>query len=316
MKVVVIGTGFGDQLAAPAFREAGCEVQVVSPRDPAAVKAAVEAPCDLVSIHSPPFMHLDHVTLATSNGRHVLCDKPFGRNADEARQMVEAAARAGVLSFLNFEFRSDPVRLKLKSMLDEGAIGEPVHVSWTMHTSRGRDRAHGWLFDRGLGGGWIGAFGSHVIDALRWLFGDIAEVDCRTRTEVKQRRDRSDPKVLHPCTAEDAFTAWFRAERGVTVSIDTAFAASLNVPEQITVFGPEGALQTRMGTDVVLLGPKGEAERHTFRQGETDPHLPAMRFWAAKVCEAVAQGCQLTPSFAEGLAAAAVMDRMRAAAGR
>jgi predicted dehydrogenase len=312
-KVVVVGTGFGDQLVAPAFRDAGCEVAIVSPRDAAAVRAAIEGPCDIVSVHSPPFMHLEHVRLAAEAGRHVLCDKPFGRNAAEAGEMLRLAEQAGVRHFLNFEFRSDLLRLKLQSLLDEGAIGAPAHVSWVMHTARGRDRRHGWLFEAETGGGWIGAFGSHAIDALRWLFGEVAEVQCRTRTEVGERRERGGDRMM-ACTAEDAFTAWFHMDSGVTAALDTAFAASVDIPDQISVFGDAGVLQARGGRELSLLRRGREPERHVFREGETDPHLPAMRFWAAKVCQAVAERRQIAPSFKEGVACAEVMDRLRVAA--
>ena len=54
-------------------------------------------------------MHLDHVTGAIEQGHAVLCDKPFGRNADEATEMRDRACEAGVLHFLNFEFRRNEV---------------------------------------------------------------------------------------------------------------------------------------------------------------------------------------------------------------
>jgi predicted dehydrogenase len=313
LKVVIIGKGFGEHTAAPAFRDAGCEVQVVSPRDDEAVRAAIEAPCDLVSIHSPPFMHLPHVRLATQNRRHVLCDKPFGRNAAEAREMVDLAARAGVLNFLNFEFRQDPLRQRLKAFVDEGAIGAPVHVSWAMYTSMGRDRPQGWLFEKETGGGWIGAFGSHVIDALRWLLGEVDEASAHRRTEIARRRDRDRSSgKLHPCTAEDAFTARFRMKSGVTVAFDSAFAASVNVPERIVVFGEAGALVVNGGKELLLLRPGRADERYTFRDGESDPHKPGITNWVATICQAVAEGRQLAPDFRDGLAAAEVMDRLRA----
>jgi predicted dehydrogenase len=313
LRAVVIGTGFGRHTAAPAYEAAGCTVKLVSPRDAAAVQAAVTAPCDIVSVHSPPFMHLEHVRLAAENGRAILCDKPFGRNAEEARQMVELADKHGVLNFLNFEFRRDPLRLKLKSLIEGGAIGAPQHVSWTSLMDRGRNRPHGWLFEKETGGGWIGAYGSHVVDALRWLFGEVAEAKGHLRTEVKERRDRERPTELsHPCTAEDAFTAWLRMESGVTVSIDTAFAAAVTAPERFVVFGDQGALQVSGGKEVLLLKPDREPERFTFREGETDPHKPGIDLWIAEICKAVAEGRQLAPDFRDGLACAKTLDRLRA----
>ena len=91
MKVAVIGTGFGKHAAAPAYESLGFDVEVISPRDDSAVQKAMAYDVDLVSVHSPPFMHVDHVTAAIDHGRAVLCDKPFGRSAAEAEAMRDHA---------------------------------------------------------------------------------------------------------------------------------------------------------------------------------------------------------------------------------
>ena len=71
VKDAVIGTGFGKHAAAPAYRSLGFDVEVVSPRDGDAVKRVLASDADLVSVHSPPFMHLDHVTGAIEQ-RHAV----------------------------------------------------------------------------------------------------------------------------------------------------------------------------------------------------------------------------------------------------
>ena len=92
----MIGRGFGARVVAPVFAQTqGCKVVgVVSPRDEAAVaELCARADVDLVCVHSPPFLHRDHVRRAIDAGHAVLCDKPFGCNADDAVAM-EAAARS------------------------------------------------------------------------------------------------------------------------------------------------------------------------------------------------------------------------------
>src|SRR5262247_3788521 len=126
MRVGVIGRGFGAKVVAPAFASTdGCEVvDVVSPRDEAAVAAlCARRDVDLVSIHSPPFLHAEHVRLAVRAGHAVLCDKPFGRNAAEASGMCKLASDAGVIGLLNFENRYDAARKRVRALVEEGAIG-------------------------------------------------------------------------------------------------------------------------------------------------------------------------------------------------
>ena len=313
LRIVVIGTGFGQRCIAPIWQGLGCEVTVVSPRDAEAVRGAIAAPCDLVSVHSAPFLHLGHVRLAIEHGRNVLCDKPFGADAEEAREMRDLATRAGVLHFLNFEFRSDPMRLKLKALLDGAAIGTPQHLSWTTFSSGGRKLRHRWLFEKGRGG-WVGAFGSHAVDTLRWLFGDIVATGGQLRTEVKMRRDRDKANdAMHASTAEDAFTAWFRMASGFTATLDTGYGAAVSVPSIMTIFGGEGVIQVTDGSELVVLAAGREPERFHFAP-EEDPHQPGLGLWLAKVRDALVEGRQIAPDFDDGFACAEVLDALRSTA--
>jgi len=171
MKVGVIGTGFGGRVVAGAFEASGCQVtDVVTARDHDAVRGLCRSDVDLISIHSPPFLHLDHVAMALDAGRAVLCDKPFGRSLEEAEAMAGQAREAGLVNLVNFEFRHQPARQAMHDLVASGAVGRPQHLAYTAFTSGSRVplRPWGWLFDRSLGGGWIGAFGSHAIDLVRW----------------------------------------------------------------------------------------------------------------------------------------------------
>ena len=314
LRVALIGTGFGARVVAGCYREAGMEVEITSPRDPEAVRAACARDVDLVSIHSPPFLHAEHVGLALDHLRNVLCDKPFGMSASESRAMLVRAEAAGVLHFVNFEFRADPVRAALKRLIDEGVIGAVRHVHWTAFNAGSRVplRPHGWLFDKAQGGGWIGAFGSHVFDALRWLVGEISDVTGETRIDVTERPDADG--TMRPSTAEDAFVARVAFASGATALVDTAFAAPANLPPRITIFGTDGLIETTGSTDIRV---RGAAEKRDirFEPFAGDPHLPAMRPWAATVRDAIAEGRQVAPNFRDGLGSAEAMDRLRATAG-
>ena len=173
VKDAVIGTGFGKHAAAPAYRSLGFDVEVVSPHDGDAVKRVLASDADLVSVHSPPFMHLDHVTGAIEQRHAVLCDKPFGRNADEATEMRDRAREAGVLRFLNFEFRCNESWPKVKQLAHAGGIGTPAHLIWTFFGNALRGRKCGWINDGDLGGGWIGAYGVAVAAEMDRLWAGL-----------------------------------------------------------------------------------------------------------------------------------------------
>ena len=225
--------------------------------------------------------------------------------------MLAAARDAGVLHFLNFEFRQDPTRRALHDVVAGGGIGAPVHLHATSFLSASRHplRPYGWLFDRDLGGGWIGAFGSHAIDTIRWLMGDIVDARGGCRIDVPERPDHD--SRMRRCTAEDAFTAHFRLASGATATVDTAFAAPANLVPNITVIGTDGVAELVGAAELRVKRPGARTEVQQFTPFDGDPHLPAMRPWAALVRDAVERGTQLSPSFADGVACAEVMDLLR-----
>jgi predicted dehydrogenase len=315
--VGVIGRGFGQAVVAPVFAEAGgCRVvDVVSPRDDDAVHALIHHPdVDLVAVHSPPFMHREHVEQALRAGKAVLCDKPFGRSTADAEAMEQAARDAEAVALLNFEFRHHPGRIALRSLLQDGAIGTVEHVQWTMFGAGFRVplRPYGWLFDGERGGGWIGAWGSHVVDFLRWTFGDLVDARARLRTDIAERPDIDG--TMHRCSAEDGFTALLSTTSSASITIDTSFVAVKNSPPRVVVLGSEGTIESIADAKITLRNDEGTHEVFTFDPPREDPHLVPMRAWAEVVRDAVRMGHvpDGEPTFADGVACARVMDDLRA----
>ncbi len=314
VRVGVIGTGFGARVVAPVFAATdGCEVvDVVSARDSTAVAELCRRDLDLVSIHSPPFLHAEHVRAAVGAGHHVMCDKPFGVNADEAAEMVELADAGEVVHAVNFEFRHQPSRMRVHELVRSGAIGRVEHVQWTYTGAVFRRplREHGWLFDRSRGGGWVGAWGSHAVDTLRWLLGEVRGAAARCRVTIPERPDRDGRP--QPVDAEDAFTAWLEFESGSTAVLDSSSSAAATVAQRIVVTGSDGVVEVVADAKVVSRLADGTRDEYVPDETAADPHLVPMRGWAEKVRDAVREGEPLTPNFADGLACRRVLDRFLA----
>jgi predicted dehydrogenase len=315
MRVGIIGRGWGERVVAPAFAATeGCQVvEVVTPRDETAVAALCgRADVDLISVHSPPFLHLEHVRRAAEAGHAVLCDKPFGRNGEDASVMCALAHEAGVLAFLNFEQRYDEGRKRLRQIVADGAIGQPEHVHWTMllATTRAPMRPFGWLFDDSRGGGWLRAAGSHLIDFVRWNFGEVTEAYGQIRTAVLERPDAN--RKLHRCTADDGFVANLQTQRGVTVVIDSSSAAAVPLTPWISVVGSAGVLEV-IGERIVLHDGDGPREVFTPDTG-VNSIAASQQAYAAVIRDALREGSLPpdTPTFADGLACVEVMDRLLA----
>lgn len=294
----------------------GCEVvDVVSARDAdAVVRLCHRRDVDLISVHSPPFLHGRDVRLALDGGHHVLCDKPFGLDAGESAALLSEAEAAGVVHLVNFELRHEPARVQLKRLLADGAVGRVEHVTWTHHSAGSRVplRPHGWLFTRALGGGWVGAWASHAVDTLRWLLDDeVAEAAARLRTTIAERPSPDGGEAV-PVDAEDALSAWLRMAGGATVTVDSTFAAAADRPPRLTVFGSDGVAECVADRRVTLRRPGADEEAIDVEAASGDRHGRAMATWAAVVREAVDERRPTSPSFADGVACDVVLDRLRA----
>jgi predicted dehydrogenase len=314
MRLGIIGTGFGARVVAPVFAQTpGCTVvDVVSSRDPiAAERLCRRDDLDLISIHSPPSCHAPDARLALSRRHAVLCDKPFTLSPPEGDELVRLATETGVVNLVNFEFRHDPVRARLKSMIDDGAIGTPEALHWTALSGAIRRRPHGWLFEHARGGGWIGAWGSHAVDLIRWLFGEISDAGATRRLAVRSHADATGTE--RAADVEDGFTAWLRTASDVSCTLDSTGVASASLAHRLVVIGRDGMLENIGDRRLVLHRHDERSETVVaIEDGETDPHLAGMRAWAALVRDAV-DGADRTvrPSFADGLACDVVLDRLR-----
>ena len=192
-------------------------------------------------------------------------------------------------------------------MVLDGVIGAPEHVQWT-HLSAGSRvplRPHGWLFDRALGGGWIGAWGSHGIDALRWTFGEVADA---TRDVPHHDHERAPIATGSSARATPRTRSPRRSgPRPVsTVAIDTTFASPVNLAPRITVVGSDGVLECEADARLVVRLADGTRGEHTDTLPPGDRHLEPMRRFAVDVRDAVRAGVAPAglPTFADGLACA------------
>ena len=189
IKVGILGTGWGTHIQAPAFRKAGLEIvglwgrteekarriaaELAIPFSTADYEALISRPdVDLISVVTPPHMHAELAAAALAAGKHVLCEKPTALNAEQARQMLLASeAHPGQIALIDHELRFLPTRQKMRALIQQGHVGEIYYVEGTNWSGGllSPGRRWNWWSEAEKGGGVLGNFGSHVIDALTWL---------------------------------------------------------------------------------------------------------------------------------------------------
>jgi predicted dehydrogenase len=124
---------------------------------------------EAVYVPLPNSMHVEWTLRAVEAGKHVLCEKPFSLEGEEAERAVEAAQRAGLTLMEGFMFRLHPQTLRLRELLSEGVVGE-VRQALAEFGHRLDDPTD----VRGigsLGGGSLGDVGCYCVSTLRLAFG-------------------------------------------------------------------------------------------------------------------------------------------------
>lgn len=145
---------------------------------------------DIVDISVPTHLHHDIAVAAARNGKHIFLEKPFALTVEEAREMYQVAEEAGIIHYLNHNYRRAPAVLLAKRLIDEGKIGDIFH--W-----RGA-YLQDWIVDpefpltwhlraETAGGGPHYDLNSHSVDLARFLVGEIKSVTAMTKTFVKER---------------------------------------------------------------------------------------------------------------------------------
>ena len=185
---------------------------------------------DAVLVTTPNVCHLQDVLTAVAAGKPVLCEKPMGMNADECRQMVEAARRAGVLLGVAQVFRFEESTARFRERVAAGDIGRPIFArSEFCYPGVGHPRS--WLSNRAIsGGGPIADVGVHCMDALRHILQD----EPRRLTAV----GRSDE---HSGDVEATAVLTLEFQRGTVATVTVSTRAQYRTPLEIV--GDAGALR-------------------------------------------------------------------------
>lgn len=232
---LVVGTTYGVLTHARAIDRAGMTVLGLVGRDGAKARhradrmgiphaftdldEALALPgVDLVAVTTPPHTHAAISIAACEAGKHVLCEKPFALNVDEARDVLAAARQSGGVHMLGTEYRFTTAQATLQRVIASGVIGEPRLAIFTQHLWSLVDPKvvlPSWWESEEQGGGWLGAAGSHVIDQIRYTLGEFESLSASL--------DRMSPRPN--MTADDTYSIQFRLAGGCTGVLQGTCAA-------------------------------------------------------------------------------------------
>lgn len=162
---------------------------------------------EMVVIGAPNDLHCRITLDAAAAGKHVVCEKPLAMNLRQADQMIEACRAAGVKLMYAEELCFAPKYVRLKQLLDDGALGRPTLIKQT-EKHDGPHAAHFWDVNRS-GGGVTMDMGCHAIEFFRWMLGKppIQSVYAQMSTQVHADKTEGDDNSLIILQFEGGCTA-------------------------------------------------------------------------------------------------------------
>jgi len=260
--VGVVGLGYG-RAHIPAFQQQGCQVVAVCQRDVAAAQSVAdrygvprafsrwedmlaEARPDIVVIAAPPHLHHPIALAAFAQGAHVLCEKPMAMDLAQARAMTEAAASAGRVGMIGFNWRFPAAMQRFHAMVEAGHLGRPFHIGMRWLGGRFADEATAstWRMDSAEAGhGAMGDQGVHVIDLVRWSFGEIARVFAHAGRAHPARTVVGGGKSAD---TDDFCTVQAELASGAHVTFTVSRVARGINEQHMEAFGTAGALSYRL----------------------------------------------------------------------
>jgi predicted dehydrogenase len=299
---------------------------------------------DVVDIAAPPFVHHELAIAAANAGKHIFCEKPLCLNHQQAVEMLAAAEKAGIVHYLNHNYRRCPAVALAKQFIDEGRLGRLFHwrsaylQSWIVDP----DFPLTWhLRKETAGSGPHGDLNSHLVDLAHFLVGDIAQVTAMTAQFINKRplpvegssgafqagqvtRERKTGLV----TVDDAAFVLARFENGALGSFEaTRFASGRKNFNTFEIYGGKGSITFNLErmNELNFFSVDDPARAQGFRNiMVTEPVHPYLNAWwppghiigyehtfvnaMADFLNAIGSGKEMLPNFADGVKEMAVLE--------
>jgi predicted dehydrogenase len=296
---------------------------------------------DLVDVCTPGSSHAEISIAALEAGRHVLCEKPLANTVDEARAMAAAAERAatgGVRAMVGFNFRRVPAVALARQLVAAGRLGPIRHVRAAYLASHALDPELplAWRHQASeAGSGALGDLGAHAVDLAQHLAGDrIAGVSALTETFVRERPLPGGGGARGPVTVDDAALFIARFGGGALGSFEaTRLAAGHTEGLAVELNGELGSVVWELGAlnELRLFDATEEPATQGFRRIQVTraEHPYAGAWWpdghtigyehtftheVRDLIQAIADGRDPEPTFADGLQVQEVLDAVQRSA--
>ncbi|MDA3630392.1 Gfo/Idh/MocA family oxidoreductase [Saccharopolyspora sp. WRP15-2] len=355
IKVGIIGAspdrGWAARAHVPALRALDqCELTAVATSRPeSAERAAAEfgaahafadarqladhPDVDLVVVTVRVPKHRELVQAALDAGKHVYCEWPLARTAEEAEVLVEGARSAGVHNVIGLQALRAPAIVRAKELIDQGALGRITSAA--VHSARGKGAAGrvpewaAYTLQSANAAGLLEVHGGHVLSVLDHLLGGITELSADLALQHPHQVVAETGQEA-PVDSPDHLVLNARSGSGATLSANVRDAEAADPRVRLEVVGTEGSLaitstgaEDPRGTQIQMsdLELRRPAEPglpwETVQLPQALPVTQEARNVAAvyaEIAEGLRTGVQTAPDFTRALRLHRVLDAIRTSA--
>lgn len=325
LKTGLLGTGYGVDVFAPAFRTNHLfKLSSVYSRDTRRAKEVKkslgfkryyddwaklieEGDLDLVCIATPVHTHYEIAKYAIENGLHVIIAAPFSLTTKEAEELAELANQKEVIGIVAHHFNFFPARKYVTRMIRDGKIGVPMHVHRLFRTSNKLiyEATQSWKFNKQFGGGTMNIIGSHDIDFLLRGIGGIHRVQAVKQRVYTERQNREGE--VFPCTADDAYQVNLDFHNGAKAAVSGSSVYPGKEANEFLFYGTEGLLTLRDDNEILFYDRNGKKERVAIPPNYQITNLPGHKesspffMLIEAMASAIYNGTEVTPTFDEAV---------------
>ena len=203
---------------------------------------------DVVDIATPNDRHLEALLSALGRHKHIYCDKPITATYTEALRVRQALSGYRGMGQMTLQNRFFPATMRAKQLIDSGVLGNILEFRGRYLHSGSADPLAPlkWKLTAAAGGGVVADLGIHILDLMRWLLGDFAELSAAARIAYPDRPAADHPARREPVDAEDSMLATVRLASGAIGQISASkIATGTEDDMSFEIHGSLGALQLR-----------------------------------------------------------------------
>ncbi len=215
---------------------------------------------DLVVVTAPDALHCPITLAAVTAGKHVFCEKPLAMDAAQAKQMLQAAERAGVAHFTGFTWRFAPPFATIRRLIEAGALGTVQLIDAHFRIGPPLPGKEWQLDPEQRAGGVLGNLGVHLIDLARFLAGRPGEpappepsraVPWRVWAHCELRGQRAGVALAAAGDPRTNDVCWLHLEAGAGRPL---WSARLQVSQVLTLRASDPVRVEVHGTEATAIG--------------------------------------------------------------